>query len=353
MFLIMAMFTLLIGLRIVLIIGNVLGVGNFLLIVLLGCSLGIVILLDILTIVMVLHMITFYKCIDALQDPHCNANGTVFLDGTFQTAPQGFEQTWIVRSSLYNESLGTLNFLAAYALLQNKTAVTYHTVLEELKTAAPLWSPRSFVCDFEVAEHNAIRQSFPNCPIHGCHFHYCKCVLKQFRKLGPCYRDDDYLRALLHSLYALPFVPTDNVTLTWNALSAQLSYRYPTVAGSILPYFTNTWMDGNYPLEMWNCYTRTLTNFPRTNNISEGSNNAIRAHFGCSNPTVWACITKIKELQSSTDLDLTQFYTHRWTSPSVCRKVKERDDRILSMVRDYNRTDVLNYTRRLGHMFSM
>ena len=116
---------------------------------------------------------------------------------------------------------------------------------------------------------------------------------------------------------------------------------------------TNTWMDGNYPLEMWNCYTRTLTNFPRTNNISEGSNNAIRSHFGCSNLTVWACITYLKELQSSTDLDLTQFYTHRWTSPSVCRKVKERDDRILSMVRDYNRTDVLNYTRRLGHMFSM
>ena len=98
----------------------------------------------------------------------------MFLDGTFQTASQGFEQNWIIRSSIHNDALGTLNTINAYSLIQNKTGVTYHHVLEQLKAAAPLWSPTSFVVDFETAEHNAIRQAFPNCSLHGCHFHYCK-----------------------------------------------------------------------------------------------------------------------------------------------------------------------------------
>ena len=175
--------------------------------------------------------------------------------------------------------------LNAFALLQNKTGVTYHQVLEELKVAAPLWAPSSFVVDFELAEHNAIRQSFPQSCIHGCHFHFCKCLLERFSKLGPSYREDDSLRGLLHSFYALPFVPTADIIVAWNALSTELSTRYPNVAGTFLPYFGNTWITGTFPLEMWNCYTRTLADFPRTNNISEGSNNAIRSHFGCSNPS--------------------------------------------------------------------
>ena len=122
----------------------------------------------------------------------------------------------------------------------------------------------------------------PKCLIHGFHFHFCKCLLKQIRKLGPSYNDDDSLRGLLHSVYALPFVPTDDITLGWNALSTELATRYPRVAHTFLPYFESTWMTGNYPMDMWNCYVRTPDNFPRTNNISEGSNNVITSIY-----TIW------------------------------------------------------------------
>ena len=111
------------------------------------------------------------------------------------------------------------------------------------------------------------------------------------------------------------------------------------------------WQFNRRKFDMWNCYDRTLTNFPRTNNVSEGSNNAIRAHFGCSNPTIWSCLSRMKELQSGTDLNLTQFYTYRWSKPTVARQVLQRNDRIRSMVADYDRTDLLNYTRRLGYNF--
>ena len=128
------------------------------------------------------------SCLDALQHPQ--AVGPNFVDGTFATAPAGFVQNWIIRGSLTNDNLGMLKSLSAYALIQNKTAVSYLSVREEVKMHAPLWSPSSFVCDFELAERNALNQAFPGRPIHGCHFHYCQCLMKQFNKF-PGYANDD------------------------------------------------------------------------------------------------------------------------------------------------------------------
>ena len=89
------------------------------------------------------------SCLDALQHPR--AVGPTFIDGTFATAPQGFVQNWIIRGSLHNDEMGTMASLSAYALIQNKTAISYFNVLEQMKVAAPLWTPTSFVCDFELA----------------------------------------------------------------------------------------------------------------------------------------------------------------------------------------------------------
>ena len=149
----------------------------------------------------------------------------------------------------------------------------------------------------------------------------------------------------MHNI-SLPFVPLppQDISLAWDALSTNLQTRYPVgLSSPFIDYFDRIWMNGNYPVQQWNCYDRTLSNFPRTNNRSEGSNSAIKTHFGCSNPSIWLCITKLKELQAATELDLTQFYTYSWRATKPRRVAREREARILSMVRDYNRTDVLNY----------
>ena len=148
------------------------------------------------------------SCIDALQ---CEQVGTNFLNGTFSTSPKGFKQTWILRSSLHNNNIGSLNFISSCCFLPEKTAHSYTLALGEIKAAAPLWNPSGFVCDFEKAEHKAIRDTFPNADIYGCHFHFDQSLLKRLRMLGPSYRTEDDLRQLLHYLYALPFVPVDDI----------------------------------------------------------------------------------------------------------------------------------------------
>lgn len=287
-------------------------------------------------------------CLDALQD--CRTTFS-YLDGTFSTSPQGFKQIWVLRSTLEDDDLGKMNFNAAYCLLPNKKADSYKSALREIKSAAPLWSPDGIVIDYEKAEIKAIKEIFPDVNLAGCHFHFNQCLLRRFRTIGSIYREDDQLRMLLHFLYAIPFVPESDIITAWNAYSSELSQRYPSVASIIVPYFEDTWLNGDFPIPMWNCYLRTLGGQPRTNNVSEWSNNALRSHFGCANPTVWLCISKFKELQACTDKNLSKFLARNWSRLKQKAKLVEREARICDLVQYYDRTDVFNYLKRLSFNF--
>ena len=287
-------------------------------------------------------------CLDALQD--CRTTFS-YLDGTFSTSPQGFKQIWVLRSTLEDDDMGKMNFNAAYCLLPNKRADSYKSALREIKSAAPLWSPDGIVIDYEKAEIKAIKEIFPDVALAGCHFHFNQSLLRRFRTMGSIYKENEELRMLLHFLYALPFVPESDIITAWNAYSGELSQRYPSIASVIVPYFENTWLNGDFPIPMWNCYLRTLAGQPRTNNVSEGSNNALRSHFGCANPTVWLCISKFKELQAVTDTNLSKFLARSWSKPKQKAKLLKREDRICELVRFYDRTDMLNYLKRLSFNF--
>ena len=128
------------------------------------------------------------SCLEALQD--CRTTFS-YVDGTFGTAPQGFKQIWVLRSSLEDDDFGRMNFNAAFCLLPDKTTDSYKVALREIKSAAPLWSPDGIVLDYEKAEIKAIREIFPDCALCGCHFHYTQCLLRRFRKIGALYREHD------------------------------------------------------------------------------------------------------------------------------------------------------------------
>ena len=132
----------------------------------------------------------------------CNVSDidTCFGDGTFKIAPILFEQLWIVRARF-----DAANLPICYALLQDKTPESYGAVLAFLHLRCPLLNPSTFILDFEVAEHIAVRNVFPRCTIRGCLFHFCQCQLRRFRNMaGFC--DDPTLRLLIASVYGLPFV---------------------------------------------------------------------------------------------------------------------------------------------------
>ena len=120
----------------------------------------------------------------------------------------------------------------------------------------------------------------------------------------------------------------------------------------LISYFEETWMFGNYPPPIWNCYERTINNIPRTNNVAEGGNLKLKTTFACSNPKIWKFIDLLRKVQAQTEFVLVQHHTGRNQPSGRKKKWKDREARIANVVRDYESRQKLDYLKRIGYLFS-
>ena len=100
--------------------------------------------------------------------------------------------------------------------------------------------------------------------------------MRKFQKI-PISSDDDVLRSLLSSVHGLPFLPIPDVLDAWTEFKAKIwiLYPYPAIS-SYISYFKKTWLfSTSYPISMWNVSSAVEYDEPRTNNASEGGNNAL------------------------------------------------------------------------------
>ena len=179
--------------------------------------------------------------------------------------------------------------------------------MEFLHGRCPLFNPVTAIVDFETAEHKAILSVFPNTTLRGCLFHFCQCQLKQFKGV-PFITTDEVLRSLLYSLFGLPFLPLSDVVNAWTELKTRLWFVYPTSKISeYIAYFEKTWLLSTiYPPSLWNINSAVEYDEPRTNNASEGGNNAINAAFSSTHPSIWVFIETLSKFHSETELKYLQ-----------------------------------------------
>ena len=103
-------------------------------------------------------------------------------DGTFKIAPRFFQQAVI---HLLKTGNGKSHpFPLMIALSTRKMQPLYKVVLEKVKELVPEFNPVIMMADFETSLCNALRETFPQCPIKGCWFHYTQAVIRNIRKLG-------------------------------------------------------------------------------------------------------------------------------------------------------------------------
>ena len=264
-----------------------------------------------------------------------------FFDGTFKIAPRHFRQIFIVRVIVNDVTIP-----AVYAFLEDKSFKSYSLALKIIKRARPEWCPAKIISDFETPELQALEEHFgQTCQfIKGCNFHFNQAVLKHFKKV-PGFSDNFDLRECLYLCYGLPFVPPSDVPFAWEHIKGRLRTEHPLVCETFIKYFTDTWMDGLYSVELWNCYQRTLDGDPRTNNVSEGGNHAINVAFGVERPVFWKCVEKLREFQNETDCAIVQSITGRRRVVPKRRDRVRREERRVAYVRDYSNMSIHQYLR--------
>ena len=105
-----------------------------------------------------------------------------------------------------------------------------------------------------------------------------------------------------------------------------------------------------YPINMWNHYDSTLSDDPRTNNFSAGSNNALNTAAGCSSTTLPRLMYILCRFNAEAELTILQTSTGLQTTRKPRNKVIKHNERIRRTVEGYNSANIVTYCRSLGYL---
>ena len=273
---------------------------------------------------------------------------TIFADETFKISPPQFTQCWVLRARLDNHT----NLPILYALLEDTHHTSYTAVMEFLHDRCPLLNPVTTIVDFETAEHKAILSVLPNTTLRGCLFHFCQCQMKQFR-LVPNVATDNVLRSLLYSVFGLPFLPLEDVLTGWTVLKTRLWLLYPIPKLSeYIAYFERTWLlSATYPPSLWNVNSAVEYDEPRSNNASEGGNNALAAAFSSTHPSIWVFIETLSNFQSETELKYLQIAAGGQATEKPKKQWRIREEKLKRLVSNYDANTKMDFCRCIGYNF--
>ena len=141
----------------------------------------------------------------------CN---TVYIDGTFRTAPRPYQQIVTIHGFFRNQVLPFV-----FCLLDGKAQMQYQQIFRHLKRQVRIDSnhrlrPTIAICDFEAGLIGALEAEFPNIRVHGCYFHFTQSLWRHVQELGLAapYRENTRngrkLKQCVRKLMAIGFIPT-------------------------------------------------------------------------------------------------------------------------------------------------
>ena len=172
-----------------------------------------------------------------------------------------------------------------YFLLPGKRREAYNTSFILLKEAAQNIGievdPQRVLTDLELALQQSVAICFPQAERKGCLFHYTQAIWRKVQNLGlqRLYKEDDEFRCFVNSVIALAFVQPMFVRVAWRGEAPVFPNR-----DDFFEYFQRTWVDGNFPISMWNVYS---LDGPRTNNNAKGWHSKVRKLAGKAHPNIY------------------------------------------------------------------
>lgn len=133
-------------------------------------------------------------------------------DGTFKRVPKPFRQIYTLHLDLSMNSHVTNVVPVLYALLPDKTESTYSRLFNIIRNQLSI-NIDIFKCDFEKAQINAVKSTFPDASINGCYFHFNRAVWKKAKALDIC--ENKAGRHITHLCASLPLLPEQHLHTCW------------------------------------------------------------------------------------------------------------------------------------------
>jgi len=184
--------------------------------------------------------------------------------------------------------------------------------------------------------------------------HHKQAIKRHLTRDIPGYATNGLVRRDFNCIYGLAFINPDDKDYAWGILKAfKLLYNHPHSSTLvIINYLENTWLySTQYPIEMWSVFHAILLNDPRTNNISEGGNNAFNTAAGASHLSMPLYRKHLQLMNAEAETKFGQQSTHQNASRGPRLSTKLKDIRIKALVRSYTGNNMMEYLRSTGSLY--
>ena len=148
-------------------------------------------------------------------------------------------------------------------------------------------------------------------------------------------------------------VPIGDALDAWTEMKTRIWILYPTRAiTDYITYFKKIWLfSTSYPISMWNISSAVEYDEPRTNNASEGGNNALNRAFNASHPSMWTFISTLRKFHAEAETKYQQISVGTATSEPSAKRWRVREARLKHVVESYNPADKLDFLRKIVYLF--
>jgi len=145
------------------------------------------------------------------------------MDGTYKTVPNVFYQLYTIHAPVGAEDNFRILPLV-YALMTSKAEEVYKQLFKDLNDFADEndveLMPSTIITDFEKGSINASQYEFPGVNNKGCFFHLSQSGWRKIQEAGLAsqYGTDKNLSFMLRHLFALAFLPADDISNAFDGL---------------------------------------------------------------------------------------------------------------------------------------
>ena len=275
-----------------------------------------------------------------------------YVDGTFKVVPEQFFQLYTIHAQK-----GGMVIPCVYALLTNKSELTYTRLFTKLIEIRPGLNQFFIMADFEKAAMNALESTFLSA-VTGCFFHLTQNIYRKIQSAGltNLYIENTDFALQMKMLPSLAFVPESQITQYFEILKEEL----PTSAIEIVEYFESTYIGRllpnderrtpPFPIRLWNLYTRVNLEVARTNNAVEGWHNGFQSGISCAHPSFTKLMRYLQLEQSLQEAVITKWESGEGISQS--KQSIARSKRLLTIVSDFGNREPIRYLKGIAHNFN-
>ncbi|PKY57294.1 hypothetical protein RhiirA4_331280 [Rhizophagus irregularis] len=290
------------------------------------------------------------------------------MDGTFKTVPVIFSQLYTIHAPVGGDNSRVLPLV--YSLVTSKSVEIYRCLFEELLDLAIENSidlqPSVILTDFEQASIIASHLVFPSIRNKGCFFHLGQSGWRKIQSLGLAtrYGDDEQFSLMLRHLFALAFLPSDEIPEAFNALKLEM----PPEADEVVKWFEEIYVlgkirrhlrNGNtirsdplFPPQLWSVYDSIETGVPRTQNIAEAWHRRWDILLGQSHVGLYTMIEQLQKEQQSVELQI-ECIIRGEQRPPTKKALIDREKRIMTICNDRENRSLMEFLRGIAHNLSL